>query len=361
MQTSLRPSRPRTKAILFIAGFILLAAIGIGIWTGFGLFFAKSGELYQKGILRALNSTFQAKFVVVSAQGLNDDGYQILQASPEEDRSLIFTVSRTNGHVDGGLPLRRQLSSNYEEMAYQKYYPLLVQKYFGVTIQDVPMSIYWGTDSSRDLSDDNFIVVTRANLDDLASTAKAFFSEAESHRLKKLYVRFEDDLKFPSGDADNKPQRLELTGFDFKVGESWKRGYRPLTEEEIRQQLVSGIGRGIAERAASAFDAEYPDIKGNFSVRFTGNDLNSVEAVVSAHTITAAEREEALAEIYGAYTQAVSFISNLPLNVTAMNLKYETNTETETVTLKPEEWSTVNSHEALKELFEHSAKTENPR
>lgn len=76
------------------------------------------------------------------------------------------------------------------------------------------MSVYRGTGSSGEISDENFIVVTRENLDDIASRARAFFSEAESHRLKKLFFRFEDDMSFSSEDAGTEPQRFEMPGFE---------------------------------------------------------------------------------------------------------------------------------------------------
>ncbi|MEC0168159.1 hypothetical protein [Paenibacillus graminis] len=110
------------------------------------------------------------------------------------------------------------------------------------------------------------------------------------------------------------------------------------------------------ERKQPAFDAEYPGTGGGFSIKFKENDLNNFEANVSAHTITAEERVEALAEIYECYTKAIMFVPKLPLNMTALNLKYETNTETETVTLKKEELPKVSSLAALKELFKHSQK-----
>ncbi|AIQ26989.1 hypothetical protein P40081_01295 [Paenibacillus sp. FSL P4-0081] len=361
MRTSSTPSRSRITVKVTLTGLILLAAIGLCLWTGFGLFLAKSGYLYQKGIVRALNATYQSEFVIVSKEGLNEDGYQVFKASPANDRSLVFTVSRTNGNVDGGLPLRRQLSNNYEETAQKKYYPLLVKKYFGIELQDIPMSIYRGTRSSREISDENYVAVNRANLDEIASKAKAFFSEAESHRLKQLFLRFEDDLGVSSEDAGIAIQRLELPGFDFKVGEHWKKGFRLLSEEELKQKIVSQAGRGIADRVAYTFDTEYPDFSGNFAIKFTGNDLNSFEAYVSAHTITAEKREDALAEIYEAYTRVIMFIPKMPLNMTALHLKYETNTETESVTLKKEEISKVSSLAALKELFKHSQQTVNPR
>lgn len=355
------PSRFRNPVILTIIGLLTLAVIGMIIWAGLGLFFAKSGHFYQKGIIKALNSTYQSKFVIVSKEGRNDDGYQVFKASPADDRSLVFTVSRVNGHVDGGLPLWRQLSDTYEETAQIKYYPLLVKKHFGIGLQDIPMSVYRGANSSREISDENFIVVTRANLDDIASRATAFFSEAESHRLKKLFFRFEDDLSLPSEDAGTEPQRFEMPGFEFKVGEHWKKGFRALSEMEFKQKMVSQIGWGIAKRVAYAFDAEYPDTGGSFAIKFKENDLNNFEANVSAHTVTAEKREEALAEIYECYTKAIIFVPKLPLNMTALNLRYKTNKETETVTLKREELSKVSSLAALKELFKHSLKTVNPR
>ncbi|KWX75890.1 hypothetical protein AMQ83_36200 [Paenibacillus riograndensis] len=121
-----------------------------------------------------------------------------------------------------------------------------------------------------------------------------------------------------------------------------------MSEMEFKQKMVSQIGGGIAKRVAYAFDAEYPDTGGSFAIKFKENDLNNFEANVSAHTVTAEEREEALAEIYEAYTKGIAF-------------RYETNTETETVTLKKEELPKVSSLAALKELFKHSRKTVNPR
>lgn len=346
---------------LLIRRLIAFAVIGIIIWAVLGIFFSKSGYFYEKGIIRSLNSTYQSKFVIVSKEGRNEDGYQVFTASPANDRSLVFTVERANGHIDGGLPLWRQLSDNYEELAHAKYYPLLVKKYFGIELRDIPMTTYSGMDGSHEPSDENYIEVTRANLDDVASRAKAFFSEAESHRLKKILILFKDEMSFSPEDANTPPQRFEFFGFEFDRGEQWESGFRPLTEEEIKQKMVNQIGQSIADRASYAFDTEYPDWRRHFDLKFPAGDLTSFEGVVSAHTATAEDREEALAEIYQAYTKVMVFVPKLTLNMTAIHLKYTTNKETETVTLKKEELSKVSSLAAMKELFNHSHKTVNPR
>lgn len=351
-----RKSKPKVHPLIQLA---LIAAAVLIIW---GVFFTKSGFFYQQGILRSLNSTYQSKFVIVSKEGLNEDGYQVLQAAPANDRSLVFTVNRENGHVDGGLPLWRQVSDNYEDVALMKYYPLLVKKHFGIEIEDVPVSIYSGVNDLNEPPDESYIEVTRDNLDDIALKSEAFFKEAQRHRLKNLLFRFKHDMSFvPVGYPVQ--QRFEVQGFGLDRGQHWKKDIKPLSAEEIKQDMVRQIGRGIAERIVYAFETENPDFKRNFDLTFPANDLTSLEGTVSVHTITAEQREESLAEIYQAYTKALAFVEQLPkeFQMTSLHLQYATNTETESVSLPKEEWSTLNSLDAMKELFNHSQKTDHRR
>ncbi|WP_187355573.1 hypothetical protein ['Paenibacillus yunnanensis' Narsing Rao et al. 2020] len=339
-------------------GLVLIAAIAVLIW---GVFFSRSGTLYQKGILRALESSYQSKFIIVSEEGTNEDGFQVLKAAPANDHNLVFTVSRSNGTIDGGLPLRRQLNEDYKETAQMKYYPQLVKKHFGIDIEEVPMSIYRGIDSSREPSDENYIEVTRNNADSIASKSKAFFQEAESHRLNKLFFRYKDNLALPSQDNDAQ-QRFELLGFEYEVGEHWGKGFRPLTEEELKAELVERIGIQIADRVVYAFEAENPDWQRTFDLQFPANDLTKFEGYVVSHTITAEQRDEALAEIYEAYTRVLPFTAKLNgLQMTVIHLQYKTNIETETVTLQAADWGALDSLDDMKELFNHSQKTKNPR
>lgn len=342
--------------------FIQLALIVATILIIRECFFAKSGYMYQQGILRSLHTTYQTKFVIVSKEGLNEDGYQILQAAPANDRTLVFTVNRENGHIDGGLPLWRQVSDNYKEIAQAKYYPLLVKKYFGLDIQDVPMSSYRGIDTYDEPSDENYIEVTQANLDEIAATSEAFFKEAGKHRLKNLLFRFNHDTSF-AVEGFRVQQRLEVQGFELEKGGSWPKNAQPLTAEEIKQTMVREIGQGIAERIVHAFETENPDFIRNFDLTFSASDLRSFEGYVGAHTITAEQREEALAEIYQAYTKVLVFVQKLPedFHMTSMQLEYATNTETEKVSLQKEEWHTLSSLAALKERFNHAQKTDNRR
>ncbi|WP_150272363.1 hypothetical protein [Paenibacillus tepidiphilus] len=350
--------RTRKPVMIIIIGLVLVAAIAVLIWS---IFFSKSGTFYQQGILRALHSSYQSKFIIVSEEGTNEDGFQVLKAAPANDRSLVFTVTRSNGTITGGLPLWRQLNDDYKEVAQMKYYPRLVKKHFGIDIQDVPLSIYRGSDSSKEPADGNYIEVNPTYLDSIASKAKDFFQEAESHRLNKLFFQFKDDLDLPLSDAPAQ-QRFELLGFEYEVGEHWGKGFRALTEEELKEQLVKQMGAKLADRVVYAFEKENPDWQRTFDLEFPGNDLTSFEGYVVSHTITAEQREEALAEIYEAYTKVLPFVQQLSkLQMTAIHLQYKTNLETESVTLQKADWGSVNSLAAMKERFNHSLITDNPR
>lgn len=354
---------PRFRKLVkrrIIENIIFLVVVMI-IWKGAGFIFGKSGYFYQKGIIRALNSTYESKFKFISEEGTNEDGYEIIKVSPLNDPDLVFTATRENGHIDGGLPTWRRLTDTYKIEGLKKYYPLLVKKHFGIEIHDVPRTIYSGVDTFEKPSDENYIEVTRANLDDMISKSKAFFKDAEGYRLNKLLFRFKDDMNSLPEDVHTR-QRFELLGFEFERGEHWSSGFRPLTEKEIREAMIRTIGKGIAERMVNTFEAENPDWERTLQIKFLYNDLTSYEASITDHTPTLEQREEALAIIYQAFTKVMPFVDKLPeLQMTAIHLKYKTNLETETVTLQKEDWESLSSLSALKELFKHSTKTSNPR